>query len=339
MSEDTLSDVLRTVRLRGAVFYYVSFRGQWSAEAVASKEIGAAVLPGAEHVIEYHMIAKGEGWVGVSGVNPIRLGTGDVVMFPHGDAHVLSGAPGLQPNRMSADWVFATRSQSKPMPLSYHHGVAQPGAPMPVEDADAVVVCGFLGCDLRPFNPLVGSLPRMLHIPADKAGKWVRQVIDQAAAESRAPRPGSDVLLARISEMIFVDAVRSYVESLPAPASGWLAGLRDRYVGAALALLHNEPERAWTLDELGKDVGLSRSALHERFLNLTGLPPMQYLTNWRMQLASNLLRTTAATVAAVAADVGYESEAAFSRAFKRAVGIPPAAWRRYEELGPPVAAR
>lgn len=334
MSEDTLSDVLRAVRLRGAVFYYVSFRGTWSAEAVSAGEMGPAVMPGAEHVIEYHMVAKGEGWAVVSGLGPVRLGVGDVVLFPQGDTHVLSSAPGLQPNRMSADWAFATRDQPKPMPLSYLHGVTQPGAPMPVESADAVLICGFLGCDLRPFNPLIASLPRMLHIPAAKTGGWVGQVIDQAAAESRAPRAGSDVLLARISEMIFVDAVRSYVESLPDLANGWLAGLRDRYVGNALRLLHDQPAHAWTIDELGKEVGLSRSALHERFVHLIGLPPMQYLTNWRMQLASNLLRTTAANVASIAVDVGYDSEGAFARAFKRAVGMPPAAWRRADGVAP-----
>ncbi len=328
MSQDTLSDVLHAVRLRGAVFYYVSFSAKWSAEAVAASEIAAAVMPGADHVIEYHMIVKGDGWAAVAGLDPIRLQAGDVVMFPQGDAHVLSSAPGLQPNRITADWVYATRNQPKPMPLSYHHGVEQPGAAMPVDNADAVIVCGFIGCDLRPFNPLIASLPRMLHVPATKTGTWVANVIAQAAAESREPRAGSDALLARMSEMIFVDVVRTYVESLADPCEGWLAGLRDRFVGKALALLHDEPAYPWTIDELGKRVGLSRSALHERFLQLIGQPPMLYLTNWRMQLASNRLRSTSAIVASIGADVGYDSEAAFARAFKRSVGTSPAAWRR-----------
>jgi AraC-like DNA-binding protein len=285
-------------------------------------------MPGAEHVIEYHMIAKGDGWVAISGFSPIRLTTGDVVMFPQGDAHVMSSAPGIKGSRIDANWVFETRSQPKPIPISYHHGVEEPGALMPVEHADAVAVCGFIGCDLRPFNPLMSALPRVLHIPAAQAGSWLRQVIDQAAAESRDPRPGSDVLLARISEMVFVDAVRRYVESLPEPAEGWLAGLRDRYVGRALSLLHEKPAEPWTIDDLGRQVGLSRSALHERFAQFVGQPPMQYLTNWRMQVASNLLRSTNANVATIALDVGYDSEAAFARAFKRATGMPPAAWRR-----------
>lgn len=334
MSQDTLSDVLRTVRLRGAVFYYVSYRDRWAAEAPAAREIAAAVMPGAEHLIEYHMVAKGNGWAAVAGLEPVRLAAGDIVMFPQGDAHVMSSAPGLQPRRFGADWVFETRHVPKPMPISYHDGVEQPGAPMPVDTADTVVVCGFIGCDLRPFNPLIAALPRLLHIPATQTGHWIGRVIEQAAAESRSPGPGSDAMLARISEMAFVDAVRRYVDSLPEPTAGWLAGLRDRYVGRALALLHEKPAEPWSLDELGRQVGLSRSALHERFVQFIGTPPMQYLTHWRMQLASNLLRGTNANVASIALEVGYESEAAFARAFKRAVGMPPAAWRRADGARP-----
>lgn len=334
MTQDTLSDVLRTVRLRGAVFYYVSCRDQWAAEAPPAGEIASAVMPGAEHVIEYHMVAKGGGWAAISGVNPVRLAAGDIVMFPQGDAHVMSSAPGLQPSRSDANWVYETRHRAKPMPISYHHGVEQPGAAIPVDEADTVLVCGFIGCDLRPFNPLIASLPRLLHIPSASAGGWLAHVIGQAAAESQRPGPGSDALLARISEMMFVDAVRHYVASSPDLSRGWLGGLNDRFVGRALALLHEKPAEPWTVDELSRQVGLSRSALHERFVQFLGQAPIQYLTNWRMQVAAGLLRGSSATVASIALDVGYDSEAAFARAFKRAVGEPPAAWRRsLEALG------
>lgn len=214
-----------------------------------------------------------------------------------------------------------------PMPIAYHSGVVQPGASMPVDSADTILLCGFIGCDLRPFNPLIASLP-VLHVPAAGTTGWVATVVDQAVKESREPRAGSDVLLARISEMFFVDAIRRYIESLPDPATGWLAALRDRHVGKAIGLLHQRSAESWTLEELGRQVGLSRSALHERFVELVGQPPMQYLANWRMQRGAVLLRDGDATVATIAQDVGYESEAAFARAFKRLVGQPPAAWRR-----------
>jgi len=328
MSRDPLSDLLRAVRLRGAVFYYVSCWEDWAAEAPPAREIAAAVLPGAEHVMEFHMVAQGAGWAAVSGVAPVRLGVGDIVMFPHGDAHVMSSAPDLEPARLSADWVFATRHEPRPIPVAYHRGVREPGSEAPVADADTILVCGFLGCDLRPFNPLVAALPRLLHLPAARAGGAIARVIEQAAQESTQRRPGAEAVLERLAEMMFVDSARRYLDGLPEDATGWLAGLRDRYVGRALALLHEYPERPWTIDELGLQVGLSRSALHERFVQFLGEPPMHYLANWRIQVGSRLLRETGRTVASIALDVGYESEAAFSRAFKRLVGLPPATWRR-----------
>jgi AraC-like DNA-binding protein len=328
LSRDTLSDLLRSVRLRGAVFYYVSFRDQWSAEAPPGSEITEAVMPGCDHVMEYHMLAKGSGWAAISGHPPVRLSAGDIVMFPHGDAHVVSSAPGMQSIRMLPEWIFATRNAPKPLPISYHHGVLEPGKLMPIEEANTVVVCGFLGCDLKPFNPLISALPRILHIPAEQAGEWVARVIDQAVYEYNNPKPGGEAVLERLSEMMFVDAARRYLDSLPEDATGWLAGLRDRFVGKALALIHERPEHDWSVDNLAHEVGLSRSALHERFTGFLGQPPMQYLAQWRIQCATRLLRETTRNVATIALDVGYESEAAFSRAFKRQVGMPPAAWRK-----------
>ena len=328
MSRDTLSDLLRSVRIRGAVFYYVSCKSPWSAEAPPAAEIAEAVMPGAEHVMEYHMIAKGNGWAAVAGLPPVKLAAGDIVMFPQGDSHVLSSGPNVAPVRTSPEWVFAVRNDPKPMPIAYHHGVVEPGAALPVAEADMVAVCGFFGCDLKPFNPLIAALPRILHLPAARTGELVGNVINQAVTESSHPQPGGDAVLERLSEMMFVDAARRYLDSLPVDATGWLAGLRDRFVGKALNLLHERPAQAWTVDELASAVGLSRSALHERFMKFLGMPPMQYLANWRIQLGTRLLRETNRNVATIALDVGYDSEAAFSRAFKRMVGMPPAKWRR-----------
>lgn len=324
---DPLSDVLRSVRLRGSVFFHVSCSEPWSAQAKPSREMGPALMPGAEHVIEYHLFVKGGGWVAVDGEPPLRLHEGDIVMLPHGDAHVVSSAPGLTPAE-EGDWLFQAREAPKPIPVTYRGNMFEPGSLLAPADASTIIVCGFIACDLRPFNPLINALPRLLHLPAAEVGAWVTPMLEHAASESIDPRAGGAALLQRVSEMVFVDGARRYLDSLPQEAQGWLGALRDRQVGRAIALMHGEPAEPWTLEELGRRVGLSRSALHERFVALAGMPPMQYLTNWRMQCGARLLREGHATVATVALEVGYDSEAAFARAFKRATGSPPAAWRR-----------
>lgn len=335
---DPLSDVLRSVRLRGSVFFIVSCRDQWAAQAPPSCDLAPAVMPGAEHVIEYHMLVKGEGWVAVDGEPPQRLSAGDIVMLPHGDAHVVSSAPGVQPPREDSskdNWLFRMRDDPKPIPVTYRGNMVEPGKRMAADEASALLVCGFIACDLKPFNPLIQALPRILHLPAEGVGAWVSPMLEHAASESGARRPGSAALLQRVSEMVFVDGARRYLDALPEETQGWLGALRDRQVGRAITLMHASPAEPWTLEELGRRVGLSRSALHERFVLLTGMPPMQYLTNWRMQCGARLLREGHASVATVALEVGYDSEAAFSRAFKRATGLPPAAWRRGQQQAAP----
>ncbi len=326
MSQDTLSDVLRGVRLRGAVFFYVSGNSGWVAEAPPATEIAPLLMRGVEHVMEYHAVAQGSCWAGIPGGPSVQLFAGDVVMFPQGDAHVVSSAPGMRGNA-DFGWLSREKVDRLPLRIAYNGRDVLRAAP-PEADADATIVCGFLGCDLRPFNPLIAALPRMLHLRATDDDAWIARFTQRAVAESHARRPGGEAMLARMSEMMFVDAVRRYADGLPAQSAGWLVGLRDRFIGRALALMHGQPARDWTIDELGRRVGLSRSALHERFVQLIGVPPIQYLAQWRMQAAARLLLETRATVAAIALDVGYDSEAAFARAFKRQVGKPPAAWRR-----------
>ncbi len=325
MSHDILSDVLRSVRLRGALFYYVSGGHDWAAGAPPSREIAGAVMPGAEHVMEYHVVTRGNCWGAIVGQAPIRLETGDIVLFPHGDAHVISSAPGM---RAAADASGYFEQKVDQLPFTLHYDAAE-ARPEIVGAAryETTLVCAFLGCDLRPFNPLIATLPHLLHLKTTSKQDWIAHFMREAVAESKDKRPGGEAMLERMSEMMFVDAVRRYVETLPEDSRGWLAGLRDRFVGRALALMHDAPATGWTVDDLGKRVGLSRSALHERFVEMIGQPPMQYLANWRMQVAAALLRDTNATVASIAQDVGYESEAAFARAFKRRTGQPPAAWR------------
>ena len=325
-SQDTLSDVLRAVRLRGAVFFYVSGNSGWAAEAPPAKEIAPLLMRGVDHVIEYHAVAQGSCWAGIPDGPSVQLFAGDVVMFPHGDAHVMSSAPGMRGNT-DFGWLSSARTEQLPLRIAYDGPKVLSGL-LPDGSADATIVCGFLGCDLLPFNPLIAALPRMMHLRATEDDAWIANFTQRAVAESHAQRPGGEAMLARMSEMMFVHAVRRYADLLPEQSAGWLAGLRDRFVGRALALMHEEPAQDWSIDELGRRIGLSRSSLHERFVQLIGVPPMQYLAQWRMQAAGRLLLETRATVAAIALDVGYDSEAAFARAFKRLVGKPPAAWRR-----------
>ena len=329
MSRDTLSELLRAVRLRGAIFFYVNGVEPWVAEAPHAREIVGAILPGAEHMIEYHVVTRGACWGGIVGEPPVRLNQGDVIMFPHGDAHVMSSEPGKRVSRMERDIYFSPHPSQLPFVLT-QKGEATIAATLDgAGERRTTIVCGFLGCDARPFNPLLAALPRMLHMPGAIAqNEWMQSFIRVAVEEANHKRPGGEAVLERLSEMLFVDVVRRYLENLPAGDTGWLAGLRDRFVGRALALLHERPSHAWTIDELGDAVGLSRSALHEHFAQLVGQPPMQYLAQWRMQVASRMLLETSMNVASIALESGYESEAAFSRAFKRVVGVPPAMWRK-----------
>jgi transcriptional regulator GlxA family with amidase domain len=186
------------------------------------------------------------------------------------------------------------------------------------------------GLRQRRWKPVISTLPSVIKLNAeeDGAAEWIRSTFQYAAAEVAAGRPGSEAVLAKLSELLFVEAVRRYADALPEGQTGWLAGLRDHYVARALALLHRDITRAWTVDDLGREVGLSRSALTERFTRLIGMAPMHYLANWRMQVAAQELRNTGTSLANIANAVGYESEAAFSRAFKKTFGTAPATWRR-----------
>jgi AraC-like DNA-binding protein len=268
--------------------------------------------------MEYHVITSGSCWATIIGhdIAPIQLAAGDVIAFPQGDAHVLSSAPGMRGIAVEPAFEF------------------EDGLPVPVfMDLDGGgaerthVVCGFLGCDPRPFNPLIEALPPILHLRASPQNAWLEAFTRFALMEAREKRLGGSQILSRLGEVMFADLVRRYVESLPDGSRGWLGGLRDRHVGRALKLLHAEPARGWTLEELAKQSGLSRSSFAERFTDFVGTPPMQYLQRWRLQMAASKLLAGATSIAVVAAQTGYESEAAFSRAFKRVLGEPPAEWR------------
>jgi len=329
MIGDTLSDLLRAVRLRGAIFFYVDGAAPWVAEAPAAQTIIPAVLPGVDHMMEFHVVARGGCWAAIVGQEPIHLDEGDVVIFPQGDHHVMSSAPGLRAEAADVAAFFTP----KPPQLPFSIAVGAQGATtarLEGGGADTRLVCGFLGCDARPFNPLLAAMPRALHMRgiARPGASWVGDLLRAAVEESNRKRPGGESVLERMSEMLFVEVLRRYADELPPSQTGWLAGMRDAAVGRALSLLHANPAEPWTLESLAARAALSRSALAERFTHFIGQPPMQYLAAWRMQLAAARLRDTDAKVVDVALDVGYENEAAFSRAFRRIVGASPAAWRR-----------
>lgn len=319
MSLDVLSDVLRVVRLTGVVYFDFMLRPPWVAEAPPSREIANTVLPGSERIIEYHLIVEGNAWGNIVGGEPIHLRGGDLLLFPQGDAHVLSSAPGM---RSRPDLSMYARS-STPLPLVYELGTGN-GV------GNTRLICGFFGCDERPYNPLLTALPTVIHLPAagnDASARPLGAMLELAIREERRGQPGTENILSRLSELMLVEAIRRYLVELPASQRSWLAGLRDPVVGRALGAMHAAPSEPWTVEGLGREIGVSRSVLAARFTEMVGHAPMHYLTLWRMQLATRMLHD-GQHVQDVAAAVGYESEAAFSRAFKKLMGKPPVTWRR-----------
>jgi AraC-like DNA-binding protein len=329
MAADVLSDLLKTVRLTGAVFFDVVAKSPWVAEQPDSKLVLPKVLPNADHLISYHVVTQGRCYATMLGEEPIEVEAGEVIVFTRGDPHMLSSSPGMRADPANPDVLDA--AVAGPLPVFVNYGAEGPVA--------AKFVCGFLACDARPFNPLLENLPAVIKASNAKDGGegWLSQFIRAAVVESANKRAGGEGILAKLSELMFIEVVRRHLESLPPDQAGWLAGLRDSFVGKSLSLMHARPAHDWTIEELAKQVGLSRSVFAERFTDLVGTPPLQYLAKWRMQIALGILDGSNANVASIAARVGYESEAAFSRAFKKMMGVPPSVWRQRGTLRPAAA--
>jgi len=315
---DVLSDVFAAVRFSGGVFLDAEFTAPWCVVSQVGPDEFRAQGRMPAHLIAYHYIVEGRLFVRVADTTALAAQAGEIVLLPRNDGHVLGSAPGLHPEVI--DGLVQQTGEGAPASLRYGGG----GEP-------TRIVCGYIGCDV-PNNLLLKALPPMLKLAVrdGSGGAWMESSFRHAAEEFGVSGNGSAAVLGKLAELLFVEGVRRYVAALPEGQTGWLAGLRDRMVGHALALLHGRVAHPWTTEELAREVGLSRSAFAERFTGLLGVPPMRYLGNWRLQLAAVRLRESAAATARIASEVGYESDASFNRAFKRAFGKTPAAWRRAE---------
>jgi AraC-like DNA-binding protein len=329
---DAVSDVLRVVRLSGAVYLNGEFTAPWCVLGEADAALCEAFLPRTQRVVSFHLITEGSCWARLANdpMSAIHLTAGELLVVPQGESHIMASVLDLSPVQVGP--LLATQLETAPrqvMRLSYGGG-----------GTGTRLVCGFLACDDILGNPLLSALPRIFKVDMrnDPRSAWLDASLQFATAEAADLRAGSEVVLARLSELLFVEAVRRCIDGLPADKKGWLAGVRDRFVGRALSMLHAQPARDWTVDELARCAGLSRSALAQRFTDLLGQPPMQYLAHWRLQIAAQELLADGKSVASVAEHVGYESEAAFNRAFKREFGLPPAGWRRCRGKGAAIAA-
>ncbi|WP_202820619.1 AraC family transcriptional regulator [Variovorax sp. JS1663] len=324
MSMDALSEILRVVRLVGAIFIHGRFSAPWCYQSPPAEVAAPFLEPGAERVVIFHLITHGECFVEMAGQPAVRLVAGDAIVFPHGDAHRMTSEPGLPPaTGARLDQVLSRR----PRMLAYGGG-----------GVTTRLVCGYLACDTRLARMLLTGLPRLVrvNVRGSDAGIWLESSVRYALAEARSPRPGGAGVLAKLAELLFIEVLRLYMNEQGEGRTGWLAGMGDRIVGSALTALHGNPAQAWTLEELARTAGTSRSVLAERFQQLVGSAPMQYLTQWRMLLAANLLSRSNAPLARIAEDVGYQTDTAFSRAFRREYGCPPAAWRRSRAAQPAV---
>lgn len=328
---DALSEVLKVVQLSGAVFLSARFTAPWCVASQADSGICASYLPASDRLVSYHLVAEGYcmARLGDDMHSTIRVEAGHVLVVPQGDAHLLGSSLDLEPT--AAGPLLAEKLNNHPGEvMRLAHG--GDGAP-------TRLVCGFLACDGLLSDPLLAALPRLFKVDVGNGveSAWLASALDFAAAEAAEPRAGSATVLAKLSELLFVQAVRRCIDTLPQNESGWLAALRDRYVGRAMLQLHADPSHPWTVDELAGNVGLSRSALAQRFTDLLGQAPIQYLARWRLRAAARELRQGGKSMAEVAGAVGYDSEAAFSRAFKREFGLPPASWRSTQERRQPAS--
>ncbi len=314
---DVLSDVLSAVRLTGAIFFDNTFHDPWVVQTPRASVIASKVMPHSQYVFSFHTLLEGSCWAEMidGSAEPMRLTAGDVIVFPLDDAHAFCSTIGM---RAEPDLAVYIRPVDRQLPYILNEGMGPNGCRF---------ICGYIGCDIRPYNPFIHSLPRVLHGHGAASG-WLSHLVQHAVSETENRNAGGETVLAKLAELMFVQVIRQYANELPPEARGWLSGLRDPHVGHALSLVHASPATDWTIESLASAVGMSRSAFAKRFAHFSGDSPMQYLGRWRILLAARRLENPQVSIAQVGVEVGYDSEAAFNRAFKKIMGVPPGTWRR-----------
>jgi AraC-like DNA-binding protein len=305
------------VRLQGALFFNAEFTAPWCLSSARTADICHYLSPDAGHLIIYHFLTEGRAYARLPEGPRVELTAGDIVIFPHGDAHLLGNG---SPEKPVDSFKTFAKNLTQGLKLARFGG----GGEM------TRFVCGYMACEPRLSEVFLAGLPKMLkvHVANEPSGQWLENSIRFSVSEANGSNAGCELVLAKLSEVLFVETLRRYINALPPDQTGWLAGARDPVIGKALALMHKEPALQWTISDLARAVGLSRTRLAERFRHFLGESPMAYLAKWRLKLGAEILQSTDQSVAEVAAAVGYGSEAAFNRAFKREFDCPPAQFRR-----------
>jgi AraC-like DNA-binding protein len=313
-----LTTALERLRLQGSIFIRAEYTEGWAYRSFDGPTNAGFLHPGAAQVLMFHLIAGGKCWIALEedGVKHWAE-RGDVVVIPFGDRHIMGGVDDAEP--VALETLIAPPPWDV-MPVVRH------GAGGPQTD----VVCGYLHSDDPLFDPAMRGLPGLFVVrpPAGPLANWVQASIDFAVEASNPTGRTPDTISARLPELLLIEVLRLHLADAPATDRGWMGALHDPVLAPAMALLHTRPERKWTVAELASEVAVSRSVLDERFRAVLGRSPIRYLTDWRMHLAEDLLASTDESVMRIARQVGYDSEEAFSRAFKRAHGTAPSAWRQ-----------